>query len=67
MSKMVMISSVVPGLLQRVRELRAAIESGGTETRTVADLKVELDIKTDLLRRLLEAATPIKKSKGLAA
>lgn len=56
-----LISSTVPGLVARVRDLREAIASGGTETRTVADLQVELDMKLDLLQRLLDAAVKVKR------
>lgn len=59
----VMISSLVPGLLLRVRKLREAIANGGTERRTVADLQVELDIKQDLLKQLLDKAVVVKANR----
>lgn len=53
------ISSLVPGLLARVRELREAITAGGTTVRTVDDLQSELSIKQDLLDRLLAGAVKV--------
>jgi hypothetical protein len=65
---MISISSLVPGLLLRVRQLREAIAAGGTPTRSVADLTAELDVKLPLLESLLAAATPVKrKSKDRAS
>jgi hypothetical protein len=58
---MISISSLVPSLLARVRELREVIAAGGTATRSVADLTAELEVKLPLLRDLLAAATRTRR------
>ncbi len=62
---MMQMSSLVPRLLIQVRQLREQIKNGGTETRTMEDLSRELEIKADLLKGLLNAATPIKNTRRL--
>lgn len=59
---MMMISSLAPALANQISVLREAIKAGGTSTRTVADLEIELQIKLDLLKDLLAAAVPVKRN-----
>lgn len=56
-----LISSLAPGLAARVAELRDEIKAGGTATRTIADLEAELEIKRDLLGRMLASAVPVRR------